>query len=74
MGYSLWGCKESDMTEQLTLTIVYRVRVIRYSPTFHKVTFKWRPKEGRMGTKGRWREKAEQAGHRDKVLSVLRLT
>ena len=26
MGYSLWGCKESDMTKQLTHTHVVRLK------------------------------------------------
>ena len=71
MGYSLWGCKEPDMTEQLTLTIVSGSEGNQIFNCISQGDYKYRPKEGRMGTKGRWREKAEQAGHRDKSYVYL---
>ena len=35
VGYSLWGRKESDMTEWLHFTLVYRKKLIAFLPVLH---------------------------------------
>ena len=40
MGYSPWGHKELDMTEQLTLCLVYLVKVTHMHANIHTLCIK----------------------------------
>ena len=72
-GYSLWGCKESDMTERLTHTLVHfrgvsKSFTISSAPSFSReTTLNWvgpapRPAEIHPGRDVRWGRVAPPAG------------